>query len=368
MDRAARPLFHGRSGDGWLADGPGVILRNQVDVDALVEGDVRLVLGTVWPPFRLRPTRDERDEALAQLRDLQAFARTVRGFALAKDANHAEALLRSGYVTVVPTVEGAEGVRRPEDVDLYFAAGARVITLVHFISNDIGGAAHGQLTRHVGASLEQRSDEGLTPVGRAIVDRMIALGIVIDLAHASDRLMEDVLTLTEAAGVPVLYSHAGARAFTQMERNLPDELAVRIARSGGIIGVTLFDSFLEGVPESAWLPDHQPGTCDDVLAHWLHFAQTVGPQNVMLGSDFNGFVRRPAAGGRCPDGLRHTGDLAVLFAALAQAGVPEASLDGGGKRFLDLWAKVEARADAAARAQALRGRAPATTPLRDTPL
>lgn len=358
MDRAAKPVFKGSPGDELLAGSPGVILRNQIDAQTLSRHHLRLVLGSVWPPFRLRPGRTERDEALNQLLWLREFGQSTSGFAIARDAEHARRLLSNGHVVVVPAVEGGEGIGSPEDVDLFFAAGARAITLVHFTSNDLGGAAHGQVGRVAGYESDRLSENGLTDAGRAAVKRMIELGILIDVAHSSEKTIAEVLTLTEAAGVPVVFSHGAARSFSGTERNLSDEAAKRIAASGGLIGVTLYDGFLAGLPKEAEVPDHVHGSCDDVAAHWLHFAKLVGAENVTLGSDFNGFVTRPRPGGPCPEGVRHTGDLGDLYAALEKRGVPAASIDGGGERLLKLLEQVEAKADAGARARAARLKIP----------
>ncbi|HEX8821389.1 MAG TPA: hypothetical protein VF794_15795 [Archangium sp.] len=91
----------------------------------------------------------------------------------------------------------------------------------------------------------------------------------------------------------------------------------------------------------------QPGTCDDDVAHWVHYARQVGPEAVMLGSDFNSVILRASPGGACPRGLRHTGDLPALFAALEAHGVSRDTLDGSAARLLRVLEAVEARADPA---------------------
>lgn len=367
MRSAAKPLFQGESGSGGLASSADQILVNQVDGPSLRAAGVRLVLGAVWPPFRLRPGRSARGEALNQLEELSRFTRRHPDFALAGSSQEARSALSRGRIAVLPSVEGGEGIGAVEDVDLYFAAGARSLTLVHFTGNALAGAAHGQIRRAFGLSTNGRSEDGLTPLGRAAVQRMIQLGMLIDLAHASDRTSLDVLQLTEVAGVPVMNSHAGARALTPMERNLPDELAGRIARGGGVLGVTSFRAFLANVPEAARLPDHQPGSCDDLVAHWLHLARVAGPEAITLGSDFNGTVARPRPGGSCPAGLRNSEDLPGLFAAIEAHGVPRSALDAMGERVLRALEAVETRADPAARAAARARRPPQEDPF-DVPI
>ncbi len=354
MSHAAVPLFKGEPGSGLLSDSPGTRLVNQVEAGQLSGAGVKLVLGALWPPMELRPGRSSLDETVHQLEELERFTSRRPDFALARSAKEARQALARGQIAVVPQVEGGEGFRSVEDVDRAWVAGARCVTLVHFVDTQLGGAAKGQLTRNLlRLSLDGKNELGLTELGKAVVTRMMDLGIVVDLAHASDRTSDDVLALAEARGVPVLVSHAGARALQDMERNVPDALARRVVEGGGLLGVTLFTAQAE-VGETGALPSHQRGTCDDIVAHWKHFASVVPSTSLVLGSDFNGFIVRPNAGGLCPHGVRNSGDLPELWAALVESGIPQASLDGMGEAFLRLLEQVDAKASPEVRAQARR--------------
>ena len=125
-----------------------------------------------------------------------------------------------------------------------------------------------------------------------------------------------------------------------------------MVQGGGLIGVSLFSAQLD-TPAAQQLPGHQAGTCDDAVAHWRHFAKLVGPAALTLGSDFNGFIVRPRAGGLCPDGVRNSSDLPAVWAALEARGVPHQALQGMSERFLKVLETVQARADPAAQARAL---------------
>ncbi len=357
MQDAATPLFKGEAGAGPLAASPRTRLHNQVDAAQLQASGVRLLFGALWPPMRARPGRTALDEALSQVDKLDAFAARHPAFAVVRSEAEARRALSLGRLAVLPQVEGGEGLGSVEDVDLLYAAGVRCITVVHFVNSQLAGAARGQLSRHLlGAKAAELEPSGLTPLGQAVVARMMDLGIVIDLAHASDRTVDDVLALSTPRGVPIIVSHTGARALMDFERNLTDDGARKVAQAGGLVGVTLFPAQLE-TPGDAALPGHQHGTCDDFVAHWRHFASVVPPEQVALGTDFNGFIVRPGEGGLCAGGLRNTGDLNALWAALVAQGVPRAALDGMGERTLQLLRAVEAKADKAAQARALLRRA-----------
>jgi membrane dipeptidase len=353
--RAAKPAFFGEPGSGVMADSPRSRLTNQVEAEQLRGAGVRLVLGALWPPIRSRPHRTSLDESVGVLYGLEDFAQQRSGFTFARSAKEARRALAAGQIAVLPQVEGGEGITRVQDVDTLYRAGMRSLTLVHFIDLELGGASWGQSLDVFfgGAHAHGKNPRGLTPLGKSVIERLMDLGVLIDLAHASDALANDVLDLAEARGVPVIASHSGARALMDIERNVSDAMARRVAQTGGAVGVSFFEMQVGEVPESARWPGFQLGTCDNVVAHWLHLAQTAGPEHVMLGSDWNGFIIRGHPGGLCPEGLRHAGDLPRLFAALEKKGVPRAALDGTGEQLLSIVEAVEAKALPEAQARAL---------------
>ncbi len=350
MSQGAKPIFRGEPGGVDLATHGSTRLFNQITEPQLHASGLRLALGALWPPFELRPGRRAIDEALHQLQAQREFSLRQPGFAVVRSAAEARLALKRGRIALLPQLEGGEGITEVADVDRLWVAGVRAITVVHFASSAIGGAARGQTVKNVfGITLSGLEPLGLTPLGKEVIARMIALGIVIDLAHSSDALTRDVLEITEPLGVPVINSHSPARALMPMERSISDENAARIARGGGLIGVTVFDKMVSDVAAAERWPGFVPGTCDEVVAHWLYLARVAGAPSLTLGTDFNGFITRHPPGGSCPHGLRNVGDLPELFAALQAHGVPRTALDGMGEQLLTLVEKVEAKADPAAR-------------------
>ena len=283
---------------------------------------------------------------------LRAFVRSHTTFELASDSASIERVLASGRIAVIPCLEGLEAVEQVDDVDLLYRAGARVASLVHFTDNGLADAEDDQFGSLAGALLNGRNG-GLTALGRATIERMMALGMVIDLSHASDRTSAEVLALVEARRVPVISSHTGAgmqRPFT-----VSDEVAARIARLGGMIGIGIFRSdFLKPLPESELLAGHVRNTCDDVLARWSHYARIVGPSSVTLGSDLSSVVSRPLRGGHCPEGIRHVGDIPSLLAGLREVGISRNDFDLAVRRWIELWSRVELAANPGQRAHAMK--------------
>jgi membrane dipeptidase len=109
------------------------------------------------------------------------------------------------------------------------AAGFRMIGLAHFFDNEFAGSAHGV------------EKYGLTEQGRALVRDMERRKILVDLAHASPKTIEDV---TAMASRPVIFSHTGVRGTCDNRRNLSDEQLRKIAATGGVIGIGFWDVWM----------------------------------------------------------------------------------------------------------------------------
>ncbi|MEZ5428648.1 MAG: dipeptidase [Pyrinomonadaceae bacterium] len=164
-------------------------------------------------------------------------------------------------------IEGAHALEgRPENVDVLFDAGFRMMSPTHFFDNEMGGSAHGV------------EKYGLTEKGREMVRRMEAKGMLVDLAHASAKTIDDVLKM---AAKPVVVSHTGVKGTCDNNRNLSDEQLRAIAKTGGIIGIGYWDTAVCGEDAAA-------------IARAIRYAaDLIGAQHVALGSDFDGSVKVP---------------------------------------------------------------------------
>lgn len=149
------------------------------------------------------------------------------------------------------------------NVDALWDAGYRMLGLQHFFDNALGGSLHGV------------SNAGLTDFGRDVIRRMDERGLIIDVAHSSPQVVEDVLAMTDS---PLVVSHTGVHGHCEVKRNIPDALMQRIAAGGGLIGIGFWADV----------------TCDDspegVAATLLAAIDLVGIDHVALGSDYDGTV------------------------------------------------------------------------------
>ncbi len=182
-------------------------------------------------------------------------------------------------------------------LDVWIARGVRCFGLVHVHDNVLASSSGP-------AAAFRTVPHGLTSAGRRFVEQVHAAGGVIDVSHASDDTVADVLELARAARTPVVATHSNARALARHSRNLSDEQLRAIAELGGVVGVNFHGPYLA--------PGRAP-RIDDVVQHVRHMVDVAGVEHVAIGSDFEGGIVEP------PE-LADVRGLPVLAARLGQAG------------------------------------------------
>lgn len=174
-------------------------------------------------------------------------------------------------------------------VDTLFAHGFRMMGLTHFFDNEVAASAHGV------------THGGLTPLGRQVIQRLEALHILVDLAHASPQTQREVLAM---ATRPVVVSHTGVAATCPGPRNLTDEQLRAIAANGGVVGIGYWDAAVCTLGAAS------------IAKAIRHAVDVAGIDHVALGSDFDGATATPFA----------TDGLAEITQALLDAGFSPAQI------------------------------------------
>jgi membrane dipeptidase len=240
------------------------IYKNSDETDTIRD----LAMAQLWPP---RTWNSPKQRALYEAAKLHRFAAKSSGsLVIIKSAADLKRFLTTRQPGQVAGFLGTEGAQPLEGNlanfnDLY-AAGIRMMAPTHFTDTAIGGAAAGV---HKG---------GLTELGRQWVHAMEARHMIIDLAHASPATLHDV---TAMATKPVLVSHTGVKGTCDNPRNLSDDELRAVAKTGGVIGIGLWDTATCGTDARA-------------AARSIRYAvQIVGIHHVGLGSDFDGAVTVP---------------------------------------------------------------------------
>jgi membrane dipeptidase len=172
---------------------------------------------------------------------------------------------KNKQVGALLSIEGAHALERKlENLDVLYNAGFRIIGLEHFFDNEVGGSAHGE------------DKTGLTPFGVELVRKMNELSLIIDLAHASDQVIDQVLALSQR---PIMVSHTGVKGTCESPRNLSNAQLKKIAEKGGLVGIGFWKEAICG------------DNLESISKAIIYAVQIMGPEHVALGSDFDGAVK-----------------------------------------------------------------------------
>jgi microsomal dipeptidase-like Zn-dependent dipeptidase len=186
-------------------------------------------------------------------------------------------------------LEGGHALEgRLDTVDTLYAAGVRMLGLIHRFDNALGGSSTGA------------PDMGLTPFGLRVVQHAEELGMIIDLAHASRATFADVVRV---ARHPVVVSHTGVRGTCDRSRNLTDDQLRAVAATGGVIGIGFWSGAVCG------------RSTVHIARAIVHAVRVAGADHVALGSDFDGDATVFDASG-----------LPLLTGELLRQGMPPADL------------------------------------------
>ena len=178
-------------------------------------------------------------------------------------------LVRAPRVRKVAAFLACEGGEfldgKPERVDQLHADGVRSIQLVHYVPNILG-----DLQTHAS------QHGGLSALGKAVVKRMNAVGMVIDVAHASFETVRDVVSLTSA---PIILSHSILKIDDSRPlaaRAISEEHARLVSKTGGVIG--------------AW-PSGISNSFQEFVGNTMRLIDVAGIEHVGLGTDMDSNFR-----------------------------------------------------------------------------
>jgi membrane dipeptidase len=176
---------------------------------------------------------------------------------------------------------------------------------------------------------------------------MNRIGMMVDISHVSDKTFWDVIATTRT---PIIASHSSARALTNAQRNMTDDMLKAVAKNNGVVMVNFFPAFIDEQWRLAWnaqKPERQkaqdaleaeykakglpvPYTASDkidrefaakigrapfasLIDHFDHVIKVAGIDHVGIGTDFDGIPVPPA-------GIDSAADLPKVTTALMARG------------------------------------------------
>lgn len=182
-------------------------------------------------------------------------------YVIAESVGDIELAKSQGKLAIAFDIEGGRAVEaHPGLVEIFYRLGVRWMLLAYNKNNRLGGGC-------------QEEDIGLTAYGRAIIDEMTDVGMVLCCSHTGHRTALEAL---EYSRNPVIFSHSNPRAVWDHERNIPDDLIRACASTGGVINLNGLGLFL----------GRNDNSTATFLRHIDYVANLVGPDHVGLGLDY----------------------------------------------------------------------------------
>ena len=197
-----------------------------------------------------------------------------------------EAAHAAGQPAIILDVEGLDFLElKLERLEESYRRGIRTMQLVHYTPNDIGDFQTGAVVHN-----------GLTPFGADVIRACHRVGVVVDVAHATEGTVKQAV---KVAGKPLLLSHTALRGSKAQgptpltERQITPDHARMIAETGGAIGI--------------W---HFFGSAQLYVDGLKEMVDVVGVDHVSVGSDHSS----------SPGLLKGYGDFTPVVAAMLRGG------------------------------------------------
>lgn len=289
-----------------------------VDLPSVRAGGLKAVFFNLYVEGEYAPSRYEVKQTLRLIdRALEQIRKNQDKVELALNADDVERISRSGKIAAVIDLEGSFDMDGdPSVLRTLYRLGVRGIQIADNARN----------TNYADSACCAPAWKGINDRGRALIREANQLGMVINLAHASDATWRQVV---ETSRAPVISSHQGLRHFNPgLAYNASDEMIRKLAAKGGVVGVhfsptswslPLYEHYrkaagpasaVEARPpalqtfeeitsrfraSSARVTPLAPREVIEPTSRWTevvdYYIRLVGEDHVALGSDFGGGLR-----------------------------------------------------------------------------
>jgi membrane dipeptidase len=229
------------------ADTPQRLLDEQVDLSQRLtdghfdsvrarEGGLDAQFFSIWVEPQLfggggRTAMKRADDQIAAVRALAE--RHPETWQFATTASDIRRITSDGRLAALAGLEGGYAIdEKLENVERYYNLGVRYMSPAWTESLSWAGSSGDDAGK----------TRGLNDFGRAVVREMNRLGMMVDVSHVSDKTFWDIVNTSSK---PVIATHSGCRAITNVPRNLTDDMIQAIAKTGGVVNVIFYPEHLE---------------------------------------------------------------------------------------------------------------------------
>ena len=196
-----------------------------------------------------------------------------------------------GVENAYPIGEDLHEIRR------YAELGARYMSLAHNGHNQFSDSNTGEFDN-------TSKHNGISELGKKVIDSMNYYGIMIDISHPSKEAIRQTITHSKS---PVIASHSSARALSDHPRNLDDEQLLWVKENGGVVQTVALDLFVNKEKHEKYnnaieklknksnveaqekiKKEFPPVNVSDFVDHIDYIKNKIGIDHVGISSDFDG--------------------------------------------------------------------------------
>lgn len=306
---------------------------NHTDIPRLIEGGVDVQVFAVWSDDNKWKTEafkhaNDQIDALEKV-----LAKNPDKIKIAKSSAEIDQITMQGKIAAVIGIEGGNMIESSiANLETLYNRGARYLTLTWNYDLPWATCAAEE------SKTKSTEGKGLTDLGKDIIRKMNALGMMVDLSHGGEKTFYDVIATSTK---PILVSHSNAYRLTPHYRNLKDDQLAALKKNGGVVGVNFYSGFLDKNYEkrikqlykkqfgkdgdfnlSASSQYHKlsdefrhqaDAPLSELLKHIDYLVKKVGVDHVAVGSDYDGIESTP-------QGLEDVSKLPLLTKSLLKRG------------------------------------------------
>lgn len=221
---------------------PGAATDLQVDLGKLATGELDAAFFIVYTPQgSLDDAGYSAAQKIAETRIAAINALTKNYYdrvELATTAEDVRRIVGAGKNAVLVGMENAYPLGPSiDDVPRWAERGVRYMGITHFGHNQFGDSSNPNPARDKGPRYN-----GLSPLGKKLVESLNYHGIMVDVSHAGKATMMQAADLSKT---PIIASHSGAKAIADSARNLDDEQLGKIRDVGGVAQMVALDAYVK---------------------------------------------------------------------------------------------------------------------------
>ena len=289
-------------------------LKGDFDYPRAVSGGLNVPFFSIYTPASTQIDSTSHEMAVSLISMIEDIV-TLHSdkFFIVKSTSDIELLDRERLGIAFGMENGAPIEGDLSRVQFYHDKGIRYITLTHSKSNHISDSSYDE---------NHQWEGGLSSFGKELIKEMNKVGIMVDISHVSDKAFYESIEISE---VPVIASHSSLRHFTPgFERNVSDDMLIKLASKGGVISINFGSSFLTKKALEYRRNREGPypfADVTDVVDHIDRVVNLVGIDHVGIGSDYDG------VGDTLPSNLKDVSTFPNLISELLTRGYTEEDIE-----------------------------------------